>query len=479
MKFWHMQLHPDNRDSFTPDVIKEILTKAKVIGLGEGWPNVNGNPVDSPRQFTEDMNIGDIVLVRHTMHPIALVEITTKAWYAEENEIDESFDWFPLRRGVKVLGFYSKKEEQILKKALAKMGKAHIPASGTLGTCSKDTATGIFITNWLNELKGEIKMKDIITLLTKRKNIIIQGAPGTGKTYSTSNLAVGLLKPDFLDFDNHSKVMEAYKNLFIKIDTEATINNLKSKGAITSGQIGFITFHQSLEYEDFVEGIKPISDGTKVSYVIENGIFKMMARKAKEDPDNKYILIIDEINRGNISKILGELITLIEPDKRELVGDDSQNKDLSSHQHTISVILPYSKEAFTVPSNLYIIGTMNTTDRSIGNIDYAIRRRFDFITLESDKTIVESNSSKKALILFNSVQKFIENNKETEFDIADLRIGHSYFLVDKKDTGDELEQRWKYEILPLLRDYYKDGIITKDIPENCRAIEAFENFVNE
>ena len=234
-----------------------------------------------------------------------------------------------------------------------------------------------------------------------------------------------------------------------------------------------------MEYEDFVEGIKPISDGTKVSYVIENGIFKMMARKAKEDPDNKYVLIIDEINRGNISKILGELITLIEPDKRELVGDDFQNKDLSSHQNTISVILPYSKEAFTVPSNLYIIGTMNTTDRSIGNIDYAIRRRFDFITLESDKTIVEYKNKKKALILFNSVQKFIENNKETEFDIADLRIGHSYFLVDKKDTGDELEQRWKYEILPLLRDYYKDGIITKDIPENCRAIEAFENFVNE
>lgn len=115
-----MQLHPNDRDSFTRDVIKQVLEDKKVIGLGEAWDDKNGNPVDFPRQFSEDMQIGDIVLIRHTIHPIALVEVTTPAWSAEDDEIDENFDWFPLRRGIRILGLYTKKEETILKKALAK-----------------------------------------------------------------------------------------------------------------------------------------------------------------------------------------------------------------------------------------------------------------------------------------------------------------------------------------------------------------------
>ena len=280
-------------------------------------------------------------------------------------------------------------------------------------------------------------------------------------------MAISLINPKFNNKDDHSKIMDEYNKLLIKINSNAETAGTSSKGIITSGQIGFITFHQSLEYEDFIEGIKPISNGSNVSYVIENGIFKMLARKAAEDTSNKYVLIIDEINRGNVSKILGELITLLEPDKR------------SDKEHPITVTLPYSKEAFSVPSNLYIIGTMNTTDRSVGSIDYAIRRRFAFVTLEADKNIVESNSSKLALDLYNDVQKFIEDNKDSEFDIEDLRIGHSYFLVDKNDNGAQLEQRWKYEILPLLREYYKDGIITKDIPESSRTINTFRSYVNE
>lgn len=93
--------------------------------------------------------------------------------------------------------------------------------------------------------------------------------------------------------------------------------------------------------------------------------------------------------------------------------------------------------------------------------------------------MLKQRAQKKALDLFNAVQTFINNNRESELDIAGLQIGHSYFLVNKNDKGDELEQRWKYEILPLWREYYKDGIIIKDIPEDCRTIETFENFVNE
>lgn len=301
-------------------------------------------------------------------------------------------------------------------------------------------------------------------ILLEKNNLILQGAPGTGKTYTTASLAVDLVNSQFQDYGDHSKVMEEYNKNLIKVDTNI---GDKTKGRITDGQIGFVTFHQSVEYEDFVEGIKPASDGTNVAYRIENGLFKMMANKAIEEPEKNYVLIIDEINRGNISKIFGELITLLEFDKR--IGKD----------HPITVTLPYSKESFSVPSNLFIVGTMNTTDRSVGSVDYALRRRFDFATITSRRDVVESISSSKSLKLFDAVQKFIEKNHENELDIEDLSVGHSYFLVGKNDNGAKLEMKWKYEILPLLREYYKDGIITKDIPKDSRTIETFENFVNE
>lgn len=302
------------------------------------------------------------------------------------------------------------------------------------------------------------------SILLEKNNLVLQGAPGTGKTYTTASLAIDLINPQFQDFNDHSEVMKEYNKNLICIDTET---GEKTKGSIKDGQIGFVTFHQSFEYEDFIEGIKPTSDGTNVTYHIENGLFKMMANKASKEPEKNFVLIIDEINRGNISKIFGELITLLESDKRE------------GKVHPITVILPYSKESFSVPSNLFIIGTMNTTDRSVGSIDYALRRRFDFATLSSQREVVETLSSEKALKLFDAVQTFIEKNHENELDIEDLKIGHSYFLVGKNDNGAKLEIKWKYEILPLLREYYKDGIITKDIPQENRSIDTFISFVNE
>ena len=175
----------------------------------------------------------------------------------------------------------------------------------------------------------------------------------------------------------------------------------------------------------------------------------------KDDTASKknYVLIIDEINRGNVSKIFGELITLLEADKRI----DKNNPD----QHTKWVTLPYSKEEFCVLSNLYIIGTMNTTDRSVGNIDYAVRRRFAFVTLKSKKEVIEEHYKNderlknKALVLFDAIKSFLEKYK-FEMDVEDLMVGHSYFLAKDEE---ELELKWRYEIIPLLREYYKDGII--------------------
>lgn len=182
-------------------------------------------------------------------------------------------------------------------------------------------------------------------------------------------------------------------------------------------------------------------------------------RNELEDSDSTtpYVLIIDEINRGNVSKIFGELITLLEADKR--IGGD----------HPIRVTLPYSKESFGVPSNLYIIGTMNTTDRSVGNIDYAVRRRFAFATLKAKRELVEQNSIPEAVTLFDAVESFIKKHK-IDMDFEDLMVGHSYFFA--KDEY-ELELKWQYEILPLLNEYIKDGIINAKLISTDMTIADF------
>ena len=271
-------------------------------------------------------------------------------------------------------------------------------------------------------------IKSAIDILRLKKNIILQGAPGTGKTYNTAALALAICGEQIPE--DHGEVMRRYEELQ------------------KEGRIGFVTFHQSMDYEDFVEGIKPKTENGMVSYEVEDGIFKLISNKAqtKSGSDNSttpYILIIDEINRGNVSKIFGELITLLEADKR--IGGD----------HPIRVTLPYSKESFGVPSNLYIIGTMNTTDRSVGNIDYAVRRRFSFATLKADKELARQNSLQLAVELFEAVELFIKKH-QVDMDFEDLMVGHSYFFA--KDEN-ELELKWQYEILPLLNEYIKDGIV--------------------
>ena len=384
------------------------------------------------------------------------------------------------------------------------------------------------------------KYGDILRL---KKNIILQGAPGTGKTYNTAALALAICGEQIPD--DHSEVMRRYE----KLQKE--------------GRIGFVTFHQSMDYEDFVEGIKPKTENGMVSYEVEDGIFKRISNKAQtkqgsdildcidkyiysiegyankkliptitgrsslyvwwnkgnstlstrssisssskdpeyspspinieklkmqavgegmennwpayaqaiinavkneyrnelEDSDSTtpYVLIIDEINRGNVSKIFGELITLLEADKR--IGGD----------HPIRVTLPYSKESFGVPSNLYIIGTMNTTDRSVGNIDYAVRRRFAFATLKADRELVEQNSILEAVTLFDAVESFIKKHK-IDMDFEDLMVGHSYFFAEDEN---ELELKWQYEILPLLNEYIKDGIVNAKPIKSDMAITDF------
>ena len=277
-------------------------------------------------------------------------------------------------------------------------------------------------------------IEESVKLLNMKKNLILQGAPGTGKTYTTASIIVEMNR-EYMPDMTRQEVMERYNEM------------------VNKGFVKFTTFHQSLDYEDFVEGLKPIVKDGHVTYIIEPGLFKNICAQASRDSKNSYFLIIDEINRGNVSKIFGELITLLEPDKR------------SESINALSAILPYSKESFSIPDNLYIIGTMNTTDRSVGTIDYALRRRFAFYTVKAKESIVSSQGGdvgKKASEYYKKVYEHLKKYPSGDIDLDDLMIGHSYFIADSIPS---LELKWKYEVLPLLEEYYKDGLISKPFKE--------------
>lgn len=215
--------------------------------------------------------------------------------------------------------------------------------------------------------------------------------------------------------------------------------------------VEWVTFHQSYSYEEFVEGLRPVSsedDPSMVIYEVRPGAFKKIAIKATADPDNNYVLVIDEINRGNIAKVFGELITLIEDDKR--IGEEN----------ALSVSLAYTpNRKFSVPSNLYIIGTMNTADRSIALLDVALRRRFAFVEVMPapellDGAVVESPENDVDLgALLRSL-----NQKISKVLDRDHQIGHSYFLTvaseDREKRPDALEFVWNQQVFPLLQEYF-------------------------
>ena len=244
-------------------------------------------------------------------------------------------------------------------------------------------------------------------VLEHKKNIIFQGAPGVGKTFSAKRLAYSIM------------------------------------GEADEDRIGFVQFHQNYSYEDFVMGYKPNSEG---GFDLQRGIFYKFCVKAANDPNRPYFFIIDEINRGNLSKIFGELLMLIEKDYRA-------NK----------ITLAYSEERFAVPKNLYIIGMMNTADRSLAMIDYALRRRFSFYTMKPgfDSDGFKQYQDELGHDKFNTL---IEKVKELNKAIVDdgslgsgFEIGHSYFCNQNVVADSWLQAVVNYEIIPMLEEYWFDN----------------------
>jgi len=256
-------------------------------------------------------------------------------------------------------------------------------------------------------------------------NLILYGPPGTGKTWSTMGEAVrlclGLASADPLLTDETRRP-----------DLRAEYERLRGLG-----QIAFVTFHQNYAYEDFIEGREPkaLKGGAGFELATRQGIFVQMARDAAAS-DEEHVLIIDEINRANISKVFGELITLIEPDKRK------------GMPNAVTLRLPYSQEPFSIPANLHIVGTMNTADRSIALLDTALRRRFVFRELTPDPSLLPVDLDGVPL------RRVLEQiNERVEYLIdREHRIGHAFFIGCASRA--DIDAAMRDKVIPLLQEYF-------------------------
>ena len=246
-----------------------------------------------------------------------------------------------------------------------------------------------------------------MALLKNKKNLILQGAPGVGKTFTAKRLAYAMM------------------------------------GKKDESRIHLIQFHQSYSYEDFIMGYKPVGDG----FALREGIFYRACKQASEDPDHEYFFLIDEINRGNLSRIFGELLMLIEKDYRGTPAT-----------------LAYSQTQFSVPENLYLIGMMNTADRSLALIDYALRRRFSFFEMEPGFSSAGFENYQKSLqnqVFDRLIEQIVDLNREIREDdsLGDgFCIGHSYVCGQNREscTLEWMKMVVNYDILPMLREYWFD-----------------------
>ena len=298
-----------------------------------------------------------------------------------------------------------------LAQAIAELELVNEPASEAYVAAEESASEGILpiytVENFLNEvfISAE-KYQELRNKLLHKKNIILQGAPGVGKTYISKRLAWSIM------------------------------------GCEDNGRVMMIQFHQSYGYEDFIMGFRPCKEG----FELKTGPFYNFCKKAAEDKQNPYFFIIDEINRGNLSKIFGELFMLMESDKR---GE--------------SLSLLYTGEQFSIPDNLYIIGMMNTADRSIAMLDYALRRRFAFFELspafqsEGFRKYAELSNNPKFRKLLHTITQLNAAIEHDESLGRGFRIGHSYMYTTDAVTDEWLYSVVHYELIPLLEEYWFDS----------------------
>lgn len=371
------------------------------------------NAAHATWQFANEMKPGDIVFVKKGMHRIIGKGIVTSDYIFDSSRKDDY-------KNIRQINWTHKGEWEHPGQAVMKALTDITPYTDyveQLNSLFEDEVIEeieemevqypVYTADeFLNEVyMSETNYRLLVNLLKNKKNIIMQGAPGVGKTFAAKRLAYSMM------------------------------------GVKDPNRVMMVQFHQSYSYEDFIMGFRPASTG----FELKKGPFYNFCKKAELDLENDYYFIIDEINRGNLSKIFGELFMLIENDKRG-----------------VSLQLLYSDEKFSVPENVYIIGMMNTADRSLAMLDYALRRRFAFFefspAFETDgfRQYRQEKNNKKFNNLIAAIEKLniaIENDESLG---KGFRIGHSYFCTDKPIDDMWLNAVITYEIIPLLNEYWFD-----------------------
>lgn len=364
-------------------------------------------------QFANVIKVGDVIFVKKGMHKIIGKGIVTSDYIYDTSR--------STYKHIRKVDWQNKGEwehpGQAVMKTLTNISAYPDYVQKLLALFAEDTSEEVSEQkeikyplyskdDFLNEVYMDEDTYNTLTeLLEAKYNVILQGAPGVGKTFAAKRLAYSIM------------------------------------GQKDTSRVAMVQFHQSYSYEDFIQGYRPSKDG----FELENGTFYKFCKEAEEDNERPYFFIIDEINRGNLSKILGELMMLIEKDKR---GE--------------KIKLLYSNEWFTVPQNVRIIGMMNTADRSLALMDYALRRRFAFFDFapafssEGFKNYLAEKNSPKLEKLIAAVES-LNSTISTDESLGDgFRIGHSYFCTDDEVTDEWLKSVVEYEVIPLIKEYWFD-----------------------
>lgn len=364
-------------------------------------------------QFANEIKVGDVIFVKKGMHKIIGKGIVTSDYIYDTSR--------STYKHIRKVDWQNKGEwehpGQAVMKTLTNISAYPDYVQKLLALFAEDTSEEVSEQkeikyplyskdDFLNEVYMDEDAYNTLTeLLEAKYNVILQGAPGVGKTFAAKRLAYSIM------------------------------------GQKDTSRVAMVQFHQSYSYEDFIQGYRPSKDG----FELENGTFYKFCKEAEEDNERPYFFIIDEINRGNLSKILGELMMLIEKDKR---GE--------------KIKLLYSNEWFTVPQNVRIIGMMNTADRSLALMDYALRRRFAFFDFapafssEGFKNYLAEKNSQKLESLITAVES-LNNTISSDESLGDgFRIGHSYFCTDGEITDEWLKSVVEYEVIPLIKEYWFD-----------------------